>query len=265
MYFRENSFFASIPPVVKNLIIINLILWLASVTLERFTLINLNDVLGMHYCAAQKFQAWQLLTYMFCHDTSSFGHVFFNMFALFMFGRVLEYNWGAKRFLIFYFVTGIGAGIVQQLFWQIEYGTLISAMNQGIVENSGQALIPFKETLLRHFPGLQSFDLRSLDAMSISVMKMNFANSLITVGASGSVFGLLLAFGMMFPYQPIYLMFIPIPIKAKYFVIGYAVIELFFGVAHFSFDNIAHFAHLGGMLFGLLLILYWRKKQFRFQ
>jgi membrane associated rhomboid family serine protease len=212
----------------------------------------------MHYWGAQKFNPAQLVTYMFMH--ASFEHVFFNMFGLYMFGRILEQVWGPKRFLIFYFVTGIGAGLVQQLFWTVEYHSLISAMTQGIAQNSGQALLPFEDLLRRYM----SFgNLGAFNAIDITQMKQMFLNGLNTVGASGVLFGLLLAFGMLFPEQAIFLMFIPIPIKAKYFVIGYAVIELFFGVSSFSFDSVAHFAHLGGMLFGFFLIQYWKKNRFR--
>jgi len=256
---RGSSFFADIPPIVKNLIVINLLFWLGGISLVRFfPEFDVNDVFGMHYWAAEKFNVAQLVTYMFMH--ASFMHVFMNMFGLFMFGRILEQLWGPKRFLIFYFVTGIGAGIVQQLFWTVEYNSLIQAMNQSISSNSGQALIPFEEILGRY---LQFGNLELATAIDIIEMKRLFVNGLLTVGASGAIFGLLLAFGMIFPNQPMYIMFIPVPIKAKYIVIGYAVFELFNGVSNFSFDSIAHFAHLGGMLFGFFLIQYWRKNQFR--
>ena len=267
MYNNNNSLLHSIPPATKNIIIVNVILWLMSVTLPRFTGIRLEEYLGLHYWQASGFNPVQFISYMFMHATFDekgqivFAHLFFNMFGVFMFGRVLEYTWGAKRFLIYYMVTGIGAGIVQQLAWTVEYTSLINAMNQGIAENSGQALLPFESILQRLFTF--SGDLQSLGAIDISQIKSLFVNHLLTVGASGSVFALLLAFGMLFPNQPLYLFFIPVPIKAKYFVIGYAVIELVLGVGNFSFDNIAHFAHLGGMIFGYFLIVYWRKHQFR--
>jgi membrane associated rhomboid family serine protease len=160
---------------------------------------------GLQSFGTGDFSPYQLVTYMFTHE--EFSHIFFNMFALFMFGSVIERTWGVKRYLIYYLTTGIGAGLVQLLIWHI----------------TGQVGI--------------------------------------TIGASGAVFGLLLAFGMLFPNAPLFLMFIPIPIKAKYMVIGYGLIEFFFGIANHSGDNIAHFAHLGGMLFGIILILFWRKKE----
>ena len=237
----RSSFLSSIPPVVKNLIAINIMLWLASVVapglLHRFGVnTELSDILGMHYWASSKFNAAQLITYMFMH--AGFEHILFNMFALYMFGGILERLWGPKRFLFYYLVTGIGAAIVQQLFWTIEFHSALTAINHAI-----------------------STDL--VNAQSLIEQKRQFLDSpyFITIGASGAVFGLLLAFGWIFPNQELYVMFIPIPIKAKYFVFFYGIVELFMGVAQFSGDSIAHFAHLGGMLFGAILIIIWKKKR----
>lgn len=217
----RSSFLDSIPPVVKNLIAINVIMWLATIALppvlRRWGIdADLTDILGMHYWAADKFNPAQLMTYMFMHW--GIGHVFFNMFALYMFGGVLENYWGPRRFFIYYMVTGVGAGIVQQLFWTVEYHSVVSAL---------------------------------------------FLNLPVTVGASGSVFGLLLAFGWLFPDVRLMMLFFPVPIRARVFVILYGVAELFLGVANFSGDSVAHFAHLGGMLFGIVLILIWKKNQFK--
>lgn len=235
------SFLDSIPPVVKNLIAINVILFLASSVLPtiflRFGLsIDLNDILGMHYWESGKFNPAQLLTYSFMHG--SLMHIFFNMFALYMFGGILEQVWGTKRFLFYYLITAVGAALVQQIFWSVEYHSALTAINQAISSDA-------------------------LNAPALIEQKRMFLNSpnFITIGASGSVFGLLLAFGWLFPEQRLYLMFIPVPIKAKIFVIIYGVVELFQGVANFSGDNVAHFAHLGGMLFGAILIVIWKKKK----
>ena len=237
----RSSFLSSIPPVVKNLIAINIMLWLASVVapglLHRFGVnTELSDILGMHYWASSKFNAAQLITYMFMH--AGFEHILFNMFALYMFGGILERLWGPKRFLFYYLVTGIGAAIVQQLFWTVEFHSALTAINHAI-----------------------STDI--VNAQSLIEQKRQFLDSpyFITIGASGAVFGLLLAFGWIFPNQELYVMFIPIPIKAKYFVFFYGIVELFMGVAQFSGDSIAHFAHLGGMLFGAILIIIWKKKR----
>ena len=192
--------FRMLPPVVKNLIIINFIGFLAIMVLEKYNYNGITTMCALNAVWTGRFRIWQLLTYMFMHG--SWSHIFFNMFALWMFGYVLENYWGSRRFLFYYLVCGIGAGLCNLI-----------------------------------VPGWT-----------------------ITVGASGAVYGILLAFGMMFPNERIYLYFI-MPIKAKWFVIGYAAIELLDGLFMTS-DGIAHFAHLGGMLVGLILILYWRKHPF---
>lgn len=227
---NSSGFLSSIPPVTKNLIIINLLVWVASIALPKAG-IDLVQLLGLHFPGAKDFHIWQLITYMFMHDTSSISHVFFNMFAVYMFGRTLESVWGPKRFLIFYFVTGIGAGLVQELVWFYSLHDVV----------------------------LSSQDMINVNGVQL-MAKTDFLNLFITVGASGAVFGILLAFGMLFPNVPLYLMFIPVPIKAKWFVIGYGLIELFLGVSNFGGDNVAHFAHLGGMIFGFFMIRYWKKK-----
>ena len=214
--------FRVLPTIVKHLLIINVLMFLAYITLIRFH-IDLNDILDLHFFKASDFRIYQLVTYMFMHG--NFGHLFFNMFALWMFGNTLENIWGSKRFLLFYMVCGIGAGLCQELVQYIQYATSLA---QYETVNMGGRII-------------------SMDS---------YLNMMTTVGASGAIYGLLLAFGMMFPDSRIYLYFL-FPIKAKWFVIGYAVLELVLGFQ--GVDNVAHFAHLGGMLFGLLLILYWRK------
>lgn len=255
------SFLNSIPPVVKNLIAINIILWLASVVtpglFSRLGVnIDLTDILGMHYWASSKFNPAQLITYMFMHGGLS--HIFFNMFALYMFGGILERLWGTKRFLFYYLATGVGAAITQQLFWTIEYHSVVSALNEAISANSGDILLNYQSVLSQYF---RLENISSFDAPAIIEMKKMFLNMPITVGASGAVFGLLLAFGWLFPEEKLYVMFIPFPIKARIFVLIYGVIELFMGVAQFSSDSVAHFAHLGGMLFGVILILIWKQKR----
>jgi membrane associated rhomboid family serine protease len=248
--FRSSSgFMSSVPVVTKNLIFINAILWAATFVLRRFG-IHLENILGLHYFASDSFNLSQILTYGFMHDPLNPAHVFFNMFGVFMFGRVLEQVWGPKRFLLFYIVTGIGAALMQELTWYIEMRPLIEAANNfGTTAN----MTPFFKYL--QLPADAVFSMEQ-----VVQAKQVIFNSLNTIGASGSVFGILLGFGMLFPNAPLFLMFIPIPIKAKYMVIGYGLIELFAGVANFSGDNVAHFAHLGGMVFGYFLIIYWKKK-----
>ncbi len=245
--FGNNSrgFLSAIPPVTKNLIIINFIVWLAEAIFPRFsgTLIK---VLGLHFVSASDFNPIQVLTYMFVHSPDSPFHVFFNMFTLWMFGSTLERVWNSRRFLIFYLVCGVGAAIVQETVWAFswmhEYVGSIAKLN-GLTYDSMKNIVE---------GALANGDADFMAAVA------SFKNQLVTIGASGAVFGLLLGFAFVFPDRPLYLFFIPVPIKAKYMMIGYGVIEFFLGVG--ANDMIAHFAHLGGMLFALVILLYWRKK-----
>ncbi len=252
------SLWNSIPPVVKNLIIINFILFLATVVVERWG-IDLNNRLGMHYWASEKFNFAQLVTYMFMHG--NFSHIFFNMFALFMFGGMLEQAWGPKRFLFYYMVTGIGAGIIQQIVWTIEYQSTLNALTAVINSGSGENIVNYKDTIGKFFKVEYLSGASIADVVQLKqVFTERIIDRVVTVGASGAIFGILLAFGMLFPNTELFIMFIPIPVKAKYFVIVYGLLELYLGFANRSGDSIAHFAHIGGMLFGIILILYWRKK-----
>lgn len=196
---------------------------------------------GLHYFLAPAFNPIQLLTYMFMHSTSTFMHLFFNMFTLWMFGMTLERVMGTARFLFFYITVGIGAGLFQELVWSFTWeGSFLN----WVTMSSGAP----KEVVKEMF------------AMGKLVDWQNaFLNNFqVTIGASGAIYGILLAFGMLFPNRQLYLMFVPVPIKAKYMVLGYGGIELLLGIA--ANDDIAHFAHLGGMLFGFLLLYYWKKK-----
>ena len=217
----------NLPLVTRNLLLANLAVWLLDTLLMR-TGLSLTALAGLHYVTADGFFFWQPLTYMFMH--AGFKHLFFNMFALLMFGPVLEREWGATKFLTYYLVCGLGAALVQECVW----------------------------TMTLH--GLMS------DYPTMAIQHL--ANQMVTIGASGAVFGILFAFGWLFPDVPMFLFFIPIPIRARTMVIGYAVLELLEGLAPIQGDNVAHFAHLGGMLFGWLLLLWWRrhkeKKAFHF-
>jgi len=215
------------PTVTKNLLIINALLFLAALVLEQRFGIELNDILGLHFFLADKFNPAQLITYMFMHG--GWSHIFFNMFAVWMFGRVLEQVWGPRRFLFYYVLCGVGAGIVQEIVQFIQYEAVLSAYDS---VNTGSQIIPMADYL----------------------------NLMVTVGASGAVYAILLAFGMLFPNQQLFIIPFPFPIKAKYFVIGYVVLELYLGLSNSASDNVAHFAHLGGMIFGFILIMYWKKK-----
>jgi len=238
------------PPAIKNLIIINFIFWLASIILPKYANIDIVDWLGLHYWLSDKFNPAQLITYMFLHDTSSFSHIFFNMFGLWMFGKNIEMFWGTKRFLIFYFVTGIGAGIIQELTWMVDYVPIVNAINEYASSKDISQLMPYLKNI-------QENTIIPID--QLMDFKTQILNQPITVGASGALFGILLAFAMLFPQARMFMIFIPIPIRAPYFVAFYALAELFMGIGG-NVDGIAHYAHLGGMLFGLILILIWKKK-----
>lgn len=230
--------------ICVHLIIINVLLWGAAHLLPKIG-IDLYELFGLHYWLGTDFKPYQFVTYMFLHDPSSIVHILCNMFNLYMFGPIIERTLGRNKFLIYYFVTGIGAGLVQQFAWAYDLIPFTTEVNQliegGVIQpinmGNGQIISTIGE---------------------VNTFANEFYNMHLTIGASGAVFALLLAFGMFYPNQPLYLMFIPIPIKAKYMVIGYAAIELFAGVKNFNFDNVAHFAHLGGLLFGLILLLYWK-------
>lgn len=228
--------FSFLPVVVKNLLIINGIMFLADIALARFG-VNLSEILGLHFFMSSSFRPWQLVTYMFMH--ANFSHLFFNMFALWMFGNTLENIWGAKRFLIYYLLCGLGAALIQEgvQFIQMQF---------------------YSEQVLDYVSAYGANVLKEGNNYADSALaSANLLFNIPTVGASGAIYGLLLAFGMMFPNSMIYLYFL-VPIKAKWFVIGYAVIELLNGLG--AGDNVAHFAHLGGMLIGLIIILIWKKK-----
>lgn len=207
------------PPITKNLLIINILMFVATYVLGRYG-INLNSLLGLHFFMASDFRLHQIFTYIFMHG--GFEHLFFNMFALWMFGRIIEQVMGPKRFLTYYMVCGIGAGLIQELVQYIHFLSLAPELSGVSHEQLADAL-----------------------------------NMWNTVGASGSIYGILLAFGMSFPEDRLFIIPIPFPIKAKYFVVGYAVVELLSAMLR-SNDGVAHMAHLGGMLFGLVLLLHWR-------
>ena len=257
MAYNRGSILSNMPPVTKNLLIINVLMWLATMVFGSCNIIDLQQYLGLHFWLGSDFNPVQLVTYMFMHDTHSIWHLFCNMFGVYMFGIALEQIWGSKKFLLYYMVSGVGAAIVQQLCWMGEFWSVTEAMNAAIAQSSPEMLESVEPTL-RHF--FRFGDINALRPLDIAGMREMLLNLPVTVGASGALFGVLLAFGWLFPDVKMFLLFVPIPIPARIFVGLYAVMELFLGVAGFSFDNVAHFAHLGGMIFGLILLLIWRKK-----
>lgn len=210
----------NIPTITKNLLIVNVVVFLATY-LFRTMGVDLNNVLGLHFFLAPDFHIYQLFTYMFAHG--GFSHIFFNMFALWMFGCIVERTWGPKKFLTYYIVCGVGAGLFQELAQFAQFYFIASEQ-------------------LPHFTLAQT--------MKVAIWT--------TVGASGAVYGILLAFGMLYPEERIFIFPLPVPIKAKWFVMGYAAIELFMAYSSTG-DGVAHLAHLGGMVFGFFLIRYWRR------
>lgn len=275
--FRPRGF-RLLPTVVKNLLIINILVFLAQKALEMRFQIRLEDFLGLHYPLSQLFMPWQFITYMFLHGNLS--HLFFNMFALWMFGYALENIWGPRRFLVYYLVTGVGAAIVHYVIIYFEINPTIVAMNHVIGDPSAQGIFEFirdhKFMISQYSGDIYASYIKfgqAIDALTVNQDNREAlttaANFLVdyreyylnlpnVIGASGAVFGILLAFGMLFPNALIYIYFL-FPIKAKYFVIIYGALELIFGITD-STSNVAHYAHLGGMIFGYFLIRYWKKK-----
>lgn len=266
--------FSILPTVVKNLLIINGLCFLINVVMEERFGYSLNQKLGLYYPGSELFKPYQLITHIFMHG--SFMHLFFNMFSLWMFGSVIENYWGPKRFFIYYFVTGFGAAALHMGVNAYEIHQIRSAIAQYAANpnvNDFMLFIQDHKTLLygqsaiaghlQEFtniwssqPGDVSIAAESVGLLDIfAKIKMNIP----VVGASGAVYGLLLAFGMMFPNALLMMLFLPIPIKAKYFVMIYGALELIQGIRSNPGDNVAHFAHLGGMLFGFILIKIWNK------
>lgn len=222
MYFSENrgGFLSSIPPVTKNIIIINVLIMIMTSLNEDF----MYGTFSLFYPTSPFFRPWQIITHMFMHG--GFWHLFFNMYTLFFFGCVLERMWGPKKFLFFYFATGIGAALLHTGVQAIEMQVYMAQA----AENSAGAI------------------------QAIHSLKMT-----PTVGASGAIYGVLLGYAMLFPDSVLTLLFPPVSLKAKWMVAIFAAIELFTGVFGMG-GGVAHFAHLGGMLFGWLIIMYWKKK-----
>jgi membrane associated rhomboid family serine protease len=232
-----------IPPVVKNLLIINILFFAATYVAESKG-IQLAFYLGAFYFDSPLFRIWQPITYMFMHG--GFTHILFNMFALYMFGGVLETRWGPKKFINFYFITGLGALALQLAVQAFEVYQLT-----GSIVNYGAVTIDLAK-------GMAGANVAGLTAEQSNTLLEIYTAPM--VGASGAIFGLLVAFGMLYPNVEMYIMFIPIPVKAKYIMPVYIVIELFLGVARFQGDSVAHYAHLGGALLGFILVKLWKDK-----
>ncbi len=243
--YQKQRFFANIPPAVKIILLINIAMFLLSQLVAVTNYIDLNKILGLYFFKSDLFRPYQIVTHMFMHG--GFMHILFNMYALWLFGQVIERVWGTKRFFIYYFITGFGAVILHSFVEYLRYLNISAGMSPeaiNLVYSQGAEILA-----------------SSKNYVAADLGQLNLLYHIPTVGASGAIFGLLLAFGMLFPNTELYLMFIPIPVKAKYFVIGYGVLELGMGLNNATSDNVAHFAHLGGMLFGFILIKIWQKKK----
>ena len=266
------SSFDRFPMVVKNLLIINGLMYLATMVLQNTFSIDLANYLGLFFFTSEYFKPHQIISHMFMHG--SLMHIFSNMFALWMFGSILENVWGPKRFLIFYLICGLGGAITHMAFtaYQIHLvqGEINLFFESVTIDNFKMLLeghrgllyesdyINQANTLLNTWSQNPSDSAMILQAKILAQKLTSMEANIPVVGASGAVFGVLLAFGMLFPNTYLYLMFPPIPIKAKYFVIFYGAFELYAGVSGTQ-EGVAHFAHLGGMLFGFIMIKYWNK------
>jgi membrane associated rhomboid family serine protease len=225
--FRPGGF-QVLPPVIKNLLIINALVWLAQITVGRQQLIPIEDLFALHYVKSVFYKPWQFITYMFLHDPGNFFHILFNMFALWMFGSTLENLWGSKKFLIFYLICGVGAGLVHM--------------------------------------GALWYDLSKLEVLYTDGLispEVFYGNlNVATMGASGAVMGIFAAFAYTFPNSQLFILPIPFPIKAKWAMIGMIGLDLFGGFSSRQ-SGVAHFAHVGGALVGILILMIWNKKNRR--
>ncbi len=277
--------FSGITPAVKALIILNVAMYFLAIFLNQVLHINTADLLGLHLPQSHYWAPWQYITHMFMHGGGEellrgrifegLSHLFFNMFALFMFGRILESVWGTKRFLIFYFVCGIGAGALNSLVGWFEVRHMMEQYVTFQTTPTPSILADFVKSQIGHpapwiWEVIDNWINNPNSPEYIEAGKQLFERiidlkiNIPMVGASGAIFGILLAFGMLFPNTELFLMFIPVPIKAKYFVIGYGLLEFFLGIQNSASDNVAHFAHLGGMLFGFFMVKYWSRNRKKF-
>jgi membrane associated rhomboid family serine protease len=253
-------------PVVKNLLIINGLFLLADYAFKMAAKIEISDYLALTYIQGSNFKFYQIITHMFVH--SGPNHLFSNMLSLWLFGTWLEEHWGAKRFIFFYFFTGIGAAILHQMVTWVEIERLYAAVDDFAKDPSNGALSDiinkfsiqeqFKPTFYNSLVSNYNNDWVGITSELMGWIEKVEKNR-SSVGASGAVFGLLIAFGMYNANREIRLLFPPIPMKVKYMVAGYAIMELYLGIQNNPADNVAHFAHLGGALFGFILVKYWNK------
>jgi membrane associated rhomboid family serine protease len=218
-----------LPMVIKNLIIINVLVWLAELTFRD----SFVDLFSLHYHQSPDFKIWQVFTYMFLHAPNMFAHILFNMFGLWMFGSTLENLWGPKRFLTFYLICGVGAGIIQMLVSYVEFSVYTDQF-----QNAKLSLEEYRQ-------------------------KAGAIYNTTILGASGAIMGIFAAFAYLFPNEQLVILPIPIPIKAKYWITGLILLDLFGGINPQYGGGVAHFAHIGGVIFGLILVITMNRKNRR--
>ena len=248
-----NNLIKNISPVVKNILIINVLFFVAQLTFKE----TIENNLTLFPFGSEGFKPWQLATHFFMHSRQSIGHIFFNMFAVVIFGTQLERVWGPKKFLGYYLICAFGAALLHML---VNYLRLES------FESHLLEISLIEPTEIQYYLDIaknQGLELikSNRNYTAFPLMELNSLVNAPMLGASGAVFGLLAAFGYLFPNTELMLLFPPIPIKAKYFVIGYAALELYLGISNNPLDNVAHFAHLGGAFVGIIIVLYWGKNR----
>lgn len=277
------------PPVIKNLLIINGLMFLATIVFDQSFGINLLQMFGLHYFESDLFKIYQPITYLFMHG--GFDHIFFNMLGIWIFGTAIENTWGSKRFLQYYLITGFGAAFLHYAIIAWSLWPVTSQIDAALAAQSAEAVVQFMQTHAwqefispdyspSNYAIMQAFASEEIPQLaanptnaqlldhSMNMLrdyKSLLVNSPNVVGASGALYGVLIAFGMMFAERYIMMLFFPVPIKVKYLVIFYGVSELWSGFSNNPGDNVAHFAHLGGMLFGYLLIKFWQQSGFRWR
>jgi membrane associated rhomboid family serine protease len=268
--FKRVGFLASLPPVTKNILIINIVVFIIDQVLTKLG-IGITGYLALFNFKSQFFNPFQLVSHMFMHG--SIAHIFFNMFGVFMFGRVIESVVGSKKFFILYMLSGLGAALLQLTITNFQIQALqntVLAFNNTPTPDAFWAIIhKYDYAINGNLKAMAQAwyenpdNLQYLEQAKLFLVQLvKFVTDVPLVGASGAVFGVLVAFAMMFPNVELMIIFFPVPIKAKYLIPGYAVLELFQGVAQFRGDNIAHYAHLGGAIVGFFIVRYWKKNQF---
>lgn len=271
-YFNTETGNNRLPPILKSIIIINVACWLLEKLLTSFSDLNPFHSLALYNWESENFKPWQLFSYMFLHDQVDIFHLALNMFGIWVFGSLLEQYWGSRRFLFYYLSTGIGAGVIYLIFmsWQV---TPMLTSAEYYMQNPGYEA--FEQFVSLNLPG--SYDNEGINnflqlwynnrqnptliSESVDMVQKICDHRLNTpmVGASGALFGIMLAFAMLFPNLSLFIFLIPIPVKAKYVVLAYGIFEILATLKNDLNDNIAHVAHLGGMIVGFLLVIYWKK------